>query len=53
MHDSNDSSKKIVVTFLVIGTVMRLIRAYLQSTDHEMLRTYISGVGFGKKLPKN
>lgn len=32
---------------------MRLVRIYWQLTNHEVSRTYISGVDFGKKLPKN
>lgn len=32
---------------------MRLARTDSQLTDHEALRTYVGGVGFGKKLPKN
>lgn len=44
-HDSYYSSRD--------GEEMRSVRIYWQLTNHEVWRTYVSGVGFGKKLLKS
>ena len=44
-HDSYYSSRD--------GEEIRSVRIYWQLTNHEVWRTYVSGVGFGKKLLKN